>query len=95
MQNRGFPVFVLTAFLYLFIPQHQLQIPQTESTAQIYKLSNINFITPREQTPPPPPTSAVYAGRYGQQAGGTHRTGIHSCLNFSSLAFFFFFTFTF
>ena len=36
--------------------------------------------TPREQTPPrsrhPP---AVHAGRYGQQAGGTHPTGMHTC----------------
>ena len=23
----------------------------------------------------------VYAGRYGQQAGGTHPTGMHSCKN--------------
>ena len=28
------------------------------------------------QTPP----GAVHAGRYGQQAGGTHPTGMHSCL---------------
>ena len=27
----------------------------------------------------PPPPGAVHAGRYGQQAGGTHRTGMHSC----------------
>ena len=25
------------------------------------------------------PPGAVYAGRYGQQAGGTHPTGMHSC----------------
>ena len=31
--------------------------------------------TPQEQTPP----SAVHARRYGQQAGGTHPTGMHSC----------------
>ena len=24
---------------------------------------------------------AVHAGRYGQQAGGTHPTGMHTCLN--------------
>ena len=33
---------------------------------------------------PPPgadtPPRAVYAGRYGQQAGGTHPTGMHTCL---------------
>ena len=26
-----------------------------------------------------PPLGAVHAGRYGQQVGGTHPTGIHSC----------------
>ena len=30
--------------------------------------------TPAADTPP-----AVYAGRYGQQAGGTHPTGMHTC----------------
>ena len=25
------------------------------------------------------PPGAVHAGRYGQQAGGTHPTGMHSC----------------
>ena len=30
---------------------------------------------PREQTP----SCAVHAGRYGQQAGGTHPTGMHTC----------------
>ena len=30
---------------------------------------------PWEQTPPPP----VHAGRYGQQAGGMHPTGMQSC----------------
>ena len=30
---------------------------------------------PQEQNPP----GAVHAGRYGQQAGGTHSTGMHSC----------------
>ena len=28
-----------------------------------------------------PPLGAVHAGRYGQQAGGTHPTGMHSCRN--------------
>ena len=36
--------------------------------------------TPREQTPP----SAVHAGRYGQQAGSTHPTGMHTCLKIGS-----------
>ena len=26
-----------------------------------------------------PPPGAVHAGRYGQQAGGTHPTGMHTC----------------
>ena len=33
-------------------------------------------VHPRACTPP----GAVHAGRYGQQAGGTHPTGMHSCL---------------
>ena len=38
--------------------------------------------TPREQKPPrpPPPPGAQFAGRYGQRAGGTHPTGMQSCL---------------
>ena len=44
--------------------------------------------TPRETDTPPeadppgadtPPT--MHAGRYGQQAGGTHPTGMHTCYN--------------
>ena len=27
------------------------------------------------------PPCAVHAGRYGQQAGGTHPTGMHTCSN--------------
>ena len=38
---------------------------------------------PQEQAPPlgagMPPTCAVHAGRYGQQAGGMHPTGMQSC----------------
>ena len=39
---------------------------------------------PWDQTPPgadPPPGSpcGVHAGRYGEQAGGTHPTGMRSC----------------
>ena len=33
--------------------------------------------TPLEQTPP----GVVHAGRYGQQAGGMHPTGMQSCLS--------------
>ena len=42
----------------------------------------------RPGTPPGPGTSlgAVHAGRYGQQAGGTHPTGMHYCF----LSFFYF-----
>ena len=45
-------------------------------------------IHPQPGTPPRPgiplqtrytPPGAVHAGRYGQQAGGTHPTGMHSC----------------
>ena len=36
---------------------------------------------PLDQTPPQvADTPAVHAGRYGQQAGGTHPTGMHSCV---------------
>ena len=43
---------------------------------------------PPEQTPlhpADPSLVAVHAGRYGQQTGGTHPTGMHTCsnLNFS------------
>ena len=31
---------------------------------------------PRSRHPPP---GAVHAGRYGQQEGGTHPTGMHTC----------------
>ena len=37
--------------------------------------------TPQSPHPHPPgadPSGAVHAGRYGQQAGGTHPTGMHS-----------------
>ena len=38
-------------------------------------------------SPPGPgtPPGAVHAGRYGQQAGDTHPTGMHSCFQLSSL----------
>ena len=35
--------------------------------------------TPRAGIP-----CAVHAGRYGQQAGGMHPTGMHSCFNMNS-----------
>ena len=40
--------------------------------------------TPPRQVPPgqvqTPPPRAVHASRYGQQVGGTHPTGMHSCV---------------
>ena len=39
---------------------------------------------PSEQTPPP---GAVHAGRYGQQANGTHPTGMQSCYNHTILKY--------
>ena len=35
--------------------------------------------TPPEQVAPPGTGTPPGAGRYGQQAGGTHPTGMHSC----------------
>ena len=35
---------------------------------------------PGKQTPP----GAVHAARYGQQAGGTHPTGMHTCFHLQS-----------
>ena len=36
--------------------------------------------TPQEETRKTPQTpQALHAGRYGQQAGGTHLTGMHTC----------------
>ena len=41
--------------------------------------------TPWEQTPPGSrhPLCTVHAGRYGQQVGSTHPTGMHSCSTFN------------
>ena len=56
-------------------PQDQVHPPGTKHT-------------PRDQVHPPGPGTppgtrytprAVHAGIYGQQAGGTHPTGMHSC----------------
>ena len=51
--------------------------------------------SPLEEAPPP---RAVHAGRYGQQAGGMHPTGMHSCaicylFYFSHLLLFLFWVF--
>ena len=39
---------------------------------------------PQSRHPPPGPGTpcAVHAGRYGQQAGGMHPTGLQSCLEY-------------
>ena len=38
------------------------------------------ILPPGPGTPPgADPPEAVHAGRYGQQAGGTHPTGMHTC----------------
>ena len=51
--------------------------------------------TPPEQTPPgQAPPGAVHAERYGQHAGGTHPTGMHSCWRLVLLDKIFLFWFT-
>ena len=39
----------------------------------------LGYPSTREQTPQSSHPGAVHAGRYGQKAGGTHPTGMHSC----------------
>ena len=51
------------------------QVPPRAGTPS--PLGQVHPPTPG-QVPPPPP-GAVHVGRYGQQAGGTHHTGMHSC----------------
>ena len=59
--------------------------PQGESVFPIACWDAPNPPSPRPETDPlrdqrqAPRPGAVHAGRYGQQAGGTHPTGIHSC----------------
>ena len=48
------------------LPREQTPLSRTPGTRY----------TPPEQTPP----GAEHAGRYGQRAGGTHPTGMQSCL---------------
>ena len=47
-----------------------------------------NSLPQDQATAPPGPGTplpgAVHAGRYAQQAGGTHPTGMHSCIDGSS-----------
>ena len=49
------------------------QTPPGANTPQ--KQNSPGAYTPRADTPP----STVHAGRYGQQVGGTHPTGMHTC----------------
>ena len=39
----------------------------------------LGYIPPGADTPEQTPPSTVHAGRYGQQAGSTHPTGMHTC----------------
>ena len=55
-------------------PRKQTPLPgQTPSWVDTTPLGA--DIPPRADTPP----YTVHAGRYGQQAGGTHPTGMHTC----------------
>ena len=55
--------------------------PQTKFAKVVFlHLSVSHSVHPPGQVHPPPGAVHVHAGRYGQQAGGTHPTGIHSCL---------------
>ena len=54
--------------------------PQTDTLPEQTHLPWEQTPTTPGQTPPRSrPPSAVHAGRYGQQAGGTHPTGMQSC----------------
>ena len=50
-------------------PSMQIPPPQADPPAD----------TPREDTPGQTSPCALHAGRCGQQAGGTHPTGMQSC----------------
>ena len=49
--------------------RHPLPLDQTPSLDQTHPLLGAE----------PPPPCTVHAGRYGQQAGGMHPTGMQSC----------------
>ena len=51
--------------------------PQPPGADSPQKQTSPRADTPPEQTPP----CTVHAGRYGQQAGGTHPTGMHTSLS--------------
>ena len=64
-----------------YTPQDQLHPPWDHVHPPQTRYTPGTRYTTRDQVPPRPgtPPGAVHAGRYGQQAGGTHPTGIHSC----------------
>ena len=62
----------------------QVHIPQARYTPRDQVHPPGTSCTPRQVHPPP---GAVHAGRYGQQAGGTHPTGMHSFFFFFLLFF--------
>ena len=68
-------------------------LSSSECTSVVLVLDILDSLPPATklgQTPPPrsrplppgpgPSQNAVHAGRYGKQAGGTHPTGMQSCL---------------
>ena len=60
-------------------------IPTPEQTISPQEETRKIFSPPRKKPGRPPqeesPPKAVHTGRYGQQVGGTHPTGIHTCYN--------------
>ena len=59
------------------LPPGTRYTPQTRYTP-LDQVSPWDQVHPRDQVHPP---CAEHAGRYGQRAGGTHPTGMQSCLN--------------
>ena len=53
-----------------------LHLSVSHSVHRVGVSDPVHADNPREQTPP----HAVHAGKYGQQAGGTHPTVMHTCL---------------
>ena len=64
--------FAKVAFLHVSV------ILSTGESASVHAAIPLGADTPPVAEPPPPRSSA--SGRYDQQAGGTHPTGMHSCL---------------
>ena len=65
-------------------PQEQAPPEQTPPGAGTWRRNPPEQTPSWEQVPPvagpPPPQGAEHAGRYGQCTGGTHPTGMQSCL---------------